>query len=211
MPQNAIFISIYKHRKKKKKTKKKTTLYNQRIHERCVERQKRLLGFNLDAFGDFSLTTQSRCGWILYAVIVVWVCCVCLCTLDSVFSLSLAFIFLASCVYSVLVSFFSLHFQTALYFVHRIYTQRIYTIFSSKRNDKYSARVPLKNRFSSLILLIFIFFSFNMTFFFLSSLLCFIWSLSLFYIYISVFFSTFLKQSVWVFAWPYSFGFFITL
>lgn len=164
----------------------------------------------------FSLTTQSRCGWILYAVIVVWVCCVCLCTLDSVFffsrspSPSLAFIFLASCVYSVLVSFFSLHFQTALYFVHRIYTQRIYTIFSSKRNDKYSARVPLKNRFSSLILLIFIFFPL-IWLFFLSSLLCFIWSLSLFYIYISVFFPTFLKQSVWVFAWPYSFGFFITL
>lgn len=62
---------------------------------------------------------------------------------------------------------FFLLFLFALYFVLRAYTQRIYTVFSVyKRNDKYSARVPLKNRFSSLK---FCLFSFFVQFFFLFS------------------------------------------
>lgn len=140
--------------------------------------------------GYFILTTLSRCA-------VVWFCILHNCCLSLglgllafayAYALQSEFdvLFLSSCCFFLLLlpswflfvlccwffSFFLSFFSNCFVFrTTRIHITHLYQFFSSllfnKRNDKYSARVPLKNRFSSLWFCLFSFFlfpSFNLFF-----------------------------------------------
>lgn len=93
-----LHFNINMHGGRKKKRAKEYT-------QECWSRCSKLLFFAHIAI------VRARCGWILYAVIVVWVCF----AEYSFFSSSKLLFFLL--------------FPTALYFVHHIYTTHLYNIF----------------------------------------------------------------------------------
>lgn len=132
---------------KEKKIEEETKEYTH-THQRLWSQSLDLDARTAYILWSYSAHNRESCGWILYTVIVVGFA-------FAEFKFVVGFFSFQVLLFFLFFVFFSL--QSALYFVHHIYVC-MYTIFSNKRNDKYSARVPLKNRFSSLILLIFVFF-----------------------------------------------------